>query len=146
MFTGLAQHKRWLSTLVLLSCQLEFEHFFLITDPFYGETGLLQNTLAAPHTHRCHGKVLSPDVDYSYPCLQARTATSCRQEPHIQGQFLPLGNMLIQQTLSCGQDYWNDNSYIFRPCRPQTDVSLSDLVFYFRLLLYVCCCCCCSVI
>lgn len=62
-------------------------------------------------------------------CLQAHAAaTSCRQEPHIQGQFPPPGNMLTQQMLSHGRLLHSKALHIKASC-------WSDLVFYFRLLL-----------
>ena len=94
-----------------------------------GETSPLQNALTALYTCRCHGKALSPNMDYSYRCLQARAAaTSCRKEPHIQGQFPPPGNILTQQILSHGRLLHSKALQIKASC-------WSDLVFYFRLLL-----------
>lgn len=119
MFTGLTHHKTWFSCPAKLSVVIS--EILPHQRPFLRrETSQLQNAPAAPHAHRCYGKVLLPNMDYSYPCLQARTATSCRQEPHVWGQFLPPGNVLTLQTLSYGLDHWNDNSYIFKAFKPQT--------------------------
>lgn len=54
-----------------------------------GETSPMQNALTDPHTHRCHGEVLPPNIPTPPQRFQARAATSRRQEPHIQGQLLP---------------------------------------------------------
>lgn len=102
MFPGLARDD---SVLVPLHCQMQFERFFLITDALLWRNGSTERALKAPGTHRCHGKVLSPNVDYSRPCPPACAATSCRQEPHIQGQILPQGGVLTQQMLSYGLGY-----------------------------------------
>lgn len=61
---------------------------------------------------------------YSCSCHEAGSATARRHEPHIQGQLLYPGTLLIQQTPSSRLDYRNDNSNTVRPCRPQTDVFL----------------------
>lgn len=54
---------------------------------FYGET----SSVNIP------SHILTPMVtmakSFSSPCLQACTAASCRQQPHIEGQALPTGNV-----------------------------------------------------
>lgn len=96
-------------------------------DRLYRETSPLLNALTVPDTHRCHGKVLSPNTDYSYPPAFKRALPHHLDKSHtIKDSFFPRAMCSLNRR-------WVMDWIIEMTTRMfsiPVDFRLSDLVFY----------------
>lgn len=118
-----ATPQRWLRTPGLLTVSCNLRICFWSQTRFYGESSSLKMLSLLLTCLVAMAEFFDPTLTNSNRCLQACTATSCRQDPYIEGQVLPPGTVLTHQ-MSYELDHWSDNTYIFKSSRPQTYASL----------------------